>query len=620
MATYYIDETIPQASGPSTTAGMDSILQSLDRMQASRQRGRYYDYLNDLQKQKLGAAKAKDREDAHDQRDLNRETERLFEGQRNQLIDARISLENDNKDGYLDQLDKAIGFAKYPNLSQDDLQELRDRQNEENIEGEVYHPPWTVTSPLDTPSQRLAKYQKVIEDIRKDPNIVPGSAATQQLQRLEALYNYSNAAVNLATSTETLLKKPNKNIKAFINEDGVMDYQFYPSRGQIKFFKNHYNEHPFKGTRIEPGSADAADAATYGQGRAEAPSSLPGGPLIGQEGYVTDVGPSGQEQGAPPPLDSFEGVGGLLPRPGQEAISPPVDEQGRPIHLQAERENLERWQEDPRRDITSDEYITPIPSYASGPDVAPVEESRGFSPAALADAIDAVMAREESQPADLEAALVTPEQGVPQENPYLRGIVDRNAFDLVDEPRPAVEGNRLMRLDQLEPPVDWDATPFPSPAAPAQPQPAPEQVSEWTGRPVRDYTFEDWVRQNPDYRPPVATSEDRLMRRGTSPRRPMIDRSFPEMGPLPDITPAPRQQEPTELNTFGGPAYIMRLLEAPLTRRDGSVPTRGEVLGRLGLADEDVPSALEDLEALDYEPYPGNPLYMPGGPLYEEEE
>jgi hypothetical protein len=319
-------------------------------------------------------------------------------------------------------------------------------------------------------------------------------------------------------------------------------------------------------------------------------------------------------------LDSFEGVGGLLPRPGQEAISPPVDEQGRPIHLQAERENLERWQEDPRRDITSDEYITPLPSYPSGPDVAPVEESRGFRPAALADAIDAVMAREESQPADLEAALVTPEQGVPQENPYLRGIVDRNAFDLVDEPRPAVEGNRLMRLDQLEPPVDWDATPFPSPAAPAQPQLVPEQVSEWTGRPVRDYTFEDWVGQNPDWRPPAATSEGRLMRRGTLPRRPMIDRSFPEMGPLPDIAPAPRQQEPTELNTFGGPAYIRRLLEAPLMRRDGSIPTRGEVLGRLGLADEDVPSALEDLEALDYEPYPGNPLYMPGGPFYEEEE
>ena len=138
MATYYIDETTPQTRGASTAAGMDSMFQTLDRMGASRQRGKYYDYLNDLQKQKLGAAKAKDREDAHDQRDLNRETERLFEGQRNQLIDARISLENpDTKDGYLDRLDRAIGFAQ-PWLRQgatrDELQEIRDRQGEENAE------------------------------------------------------------------------------------------------------------------------------------------------------------------------------------------------------------------------------------------------------------------------------------------------------------------------------------------------------------------------------------------------------------------------------------------------------------------------------------------------------
>ena len=69
MATYYIDETTPAQDSrqqANINAGMDSMLQSLDRMQASRQRGKYYDYLNDLQKQKLGAAKAKDREDAHD--------------------------------------------------------------------------------------------------------------------------------------------------------------------------------------------------------------------------------------------------------------------------------------------------------------------------------------------------------------------------------------------------------------------------------------------------------------------------------------------------------------------------------------------------------------------------
>jgi hypothetical protein len=617
---------------------MDSMFQTLDRMGASRQRGKYYDYLNELQKQKLGAAKAKDREDAHDQRDLNRETERLFEGQRNQLIDARISLENpDTKDGYLDRLDRAIGFAQ-PWLRQgatrDELQEILDKQIEENIEGEVYNPPWAPTHPDDTPSQRLAVYAEVIKEIKKDPNIVPGSAATQQLQRLTQLYNYSNAAVDLATSTETLLKKPNKNIKAFINEDGIMDYQFHPSRGQIKFFKNEYNEHPFKGTRIERGSADAADAASYGQDRAEAPSSLPGGPLIGQEGYVTDVGPSGQEQGAPPPLDSFEGVGGLLPRPGQEAISPPVDEQGRPIHLQAERENLERWQEDPRRDITSDEYITPIPSYASGPDVAPVEESRGFSPAALADAIDAVMAREERQPADLEAAIRRQAGG----------------------PLPAVEGNRPIRLDQLEGPVYGDATVTEEQAR------TPEYLQEGFRIPGNrgianpyESVYQPWYDQKSDFEKAMHMDEQARMPQGDSPlmesippqdrdsqpgmlvphrdprfeagmgfadtgtgqyvppfdRGPLADRSYPEMGRVNDADyPTSLEGDIIELNTMNGPV-MMRRLNSPLVNRSGRTPSMKEVLW------EDYP---EVREPLDYEPYPGNPLYLPGGPLYEEEE
>ena len=256
--------------------------------------------------------------------------------------------------------------------------------------------------------------------------------------------------------------------------------------------------------------------------------------------------------------------------------------------------------------------------------------------------------------ADLEAALSS------QTNPYLDGIVNRNAFGLRDEPPPAVEGNRLirldqlqppvddvssmpeytpeampavegnrqMRLDQLQPPVDFGLTPASYPSSMPQPQPAQEQVSEWTGLPRRDYTWEDWFEANPD-RPPVAeaTSEGRLMRRGSLPRRPMVDRSFPEMGPLPRIAIPPSEQELADLpddvrslNTFGGPSYIRRLLESPLMRRDGSIPTRGEVIQNLGLADEDVPSALENLEALDYEPYPGNPNYLPGGALYEEEE
>jgi hypothetical protein len=587
---------------------MDSILQSLDRMQASRQRGRYYDYLNDLQKQKLGAAKAKDREDAHDQRDLNRETERLFEGQRNQLIDARISLENpDTKDGYLDRLDRAIGFAQ-PWLRQgatrDELQEILDKQIEENIEGEVYNPPWAPTHPDDTPSQRLAVYAEVIKEIKKDPNIVPGSAATQQLQRLTQLYNYSNAAVDLATSTETLLKKPNKNIKAFINEDGIMDYQFHPSRGQIKFFKNEYNEHPFKGTRIERGSADEADAASYGQDRAESPSSLPGGPLIGQEGYVTDVGPGGE---------------------------------GDRFLAYRDPDNLS---EEAKRGITR-EHVTPLESYPVP--TGEVRPSGGLLP------------REMIQPADLEAAIRRSEQVAPQENPYL-GIADRNAFGLVDEPRPAVEGNRPIRLDQLEGPVYGDATVTEEQAR------TPEYLQEGFRIPGNrgianpyESVYQPWYDQKSDFEKAMHMDEQARMPQGDSPlmesippqdrdsqpgmlvphrdprfeagmgfadtgtgqyvppfdRGPLVDRSYPEMGRVNDADyPTSLEGDIVELNTMNGPV-MMRRLNSPLVNRFGRTPSMKEVLW------EDYP---EVREPLDYEPYPGNPLYLPGGPLYEEEE
>lgn len=594
MATYYIDETTPQTSGPSTAAGMDSILQSLDRMQASRQRGRYYDYLNDLQKQKLGVAKADDSEDAHIQKATNKQNEVLFNNARDRLISARESLEKN-----LEYLDNRIGFGRYPGMSPEEIEELKDAENLAMADGTAWYPPSAPTYPNQSSTDRLADYVKLINSKPvADSLATGGQTALMKFNRLREALSQANTALEADTALSQYIQTKIPGARPTVDEFGSSDFEFIPQRDQIKFFKHQYGENPFNGTRIERGSADEADAASYGQGRAAAPMSLPGGPLIGQEGYVTDVGPGGEG-------DRF------LAYRDPDSLS-----------------------EEAKRGITR-EHVTPLESYpVPTGEMRPSDEMMGMT-----------------QPADLEAAIRRSEQVAPQENPYL-GIVDRNAFDLVDEPRPAVEGNRLMRLDQLqppvddvssmpeytpeamsavegnrqmrldqfEPPVDWDATPVFYPTAPSQPQPAPEQVSEWTGRPVRDYTFEDWVRDNPDYRPPPATSEGRLMRRGTLPRRPMIDRSFPEMGPLPDITAPPRQQEPTELNTFGGPAYISRLLNTPLMRRDGSIPTRGEVLQNLGLADEDVPSALENLEALDYEPIPGNPHYLPGGALYEEEE
>jgi len=87
-------------------------------------------------------------------------------------------------------------------------------------------------------------------------------------------------------------------------------------------------------------------------------------------------------------------------------------------------------------------------------------------------------------------------------------------------------------------------------------------------------------------------------------RGPLVDRSYPEMGRIndADYPTAFDGGELVELNTFGGPTLMRR---QRLMDRGGNFPTLKEILPELR-------------EPLDYENYPGNPLYRRGGPLYEE--
>tara|TARA_Y100001963_G_scaffold19768_2_gene25046 strand:+ start:7347 stop:9383 length:2037 start_codon:yes stop_codon:yes gene_type:complete len=678
MATYYIDETTPAQGSrqmANINAGMDSMLQSLDRMQASRQRGRYYDYLNEIQKQKLGAAEAKDREDAHVQRALNSKMNRWFEGQRNQLIDARLSYSNPEKDGYLDKLDRAIGFARpmlRKGLTGEQLEEELARQQEENLGGEVYNPPWTPTKPSDTPSQRLAKYKAVIDDIRKNAKIEPGSPATEQLLRLEELYNYANAAVNLATSTEQSLRDPKVStwVMPFVNKDGITDYQFYPSRDQKKFFKTQYGFSPFKGTRIEPGSVDAADAATYGQDRAVSPRSLPGGPLIGQEGYVTPLGPESAQTeprlmkmdrpdpsaAAPvppqPTIFTDSVVADVEPEEAPPSLSEFAVRPAEPAIFSKEwEENYERERNHRyyRNKLSeTDAEIARVTRALEGVESSPALTGRAAFSAAqrrrnLKSALQEALEDREKykglveytappQPEVFYQPVPAEDQPVPVEdqpvetlppNPYTEDITSIWMPDEIRNRKPAVEGNRPMRLDQLQQPVSDvsgipDMQPDPRPVVdgnmlmrldempapnyggvgPVSPSPAalPPSPDEPPVVESGGYTIEDWLRDNPDMGYELPPSGERLMdlqQAKAMPLRPMIDRSFPEMGPLPYLNdspiPQPVGERTTELNTFGGPAYIRRLLGTPV-------------------------------EPVDFEPYPGNPNYLPGGALYEEEE
>ena len=140
MATYYIDETTPQTRGASTAAGMDSMFQTLDRMGASRQRGKYYDYLNELQKQKLGAAKAKDREDAHIQKSANKQNEILFNNARGSLIDSREILGKN-----IAYLDKEIGFARFPGKTPEQIEAEIEFQQEKMADGTGLYTPAALT-------------------------------------------------------------------------------------------------------------------------------------------------------------------------------------------------------------------------------------------------------------------------------------------------------------------------------------------------------------------------------------------------------------------------------------------------------------------------------------------
>jgi hypothetical protein len=227
---------------------------------------------------------------------------------------------------------------------------------------------------------------------------------------------------------------------------------------------------------------------------------------------------------------------------------------------------------------------------------------------------------------------------------------------LVDEPRPAVEGNRPIRLDQLEGPVYGDATVTEEQAR------TPEYLQEGFRIPGNrgianpyESVYQPGYDQKSDFEKAMHMDEQARMPQGDSPlmesippqdrdsqpgmlvphrdprfeagmgfadtgtgqyvppfdRGPLSDRSYPEMGRVNDADyPTSLEGEIIELNTMNGPV-MMRRLNSPLVNRSGRTPSMKEVLW------EDYP---EVREPLDYEPYPGNPLYLPGGPLYEEEE
>ena len=523
MATFIVDErSQPQRQAPiQTGAPNTSLLSGLMAMERARvqdaQREKYYDYLNQTLEQRLNATKAKDREEAIQQKANNKKYENDFDKEYDSLSKVRESFISN-----VDYLDREIGPGRYVGKTLEQIKEERARLTEDPKDSGFLATPFIQVDPRDTAQRRIQIYKQFINSKEFDSlkETFPGM---QLWNRLRVAMEQADAAIDAdATIVKNIKSIPG--VRMFTNQSGDVDYEFVPQRDQIKYFKIQHKENPFTRQGIQSGTADEADAATFGATEPTSPKTLPGGPLI-----------AAQPQQASVPITSDEYVTPMGAQPQQ--ASPLAGVQPQALGY------LGVQPQGGRPPITSDEYITPL--------------NRQSAPPQLMEMTNNIP---ESAPAS-----VRPDLGKYQ------AIADRNAFGLqadvgyTYEAPPEVEGNRRMRLDQMRPPAE-DFNYIPS------------TPSNSGGG---DYTYEDFLRDNPSWVEPPPASPSTLMEMGSVPRQPLMDRSFPEMGPVQQAT-----SDPVILDSFGEDTAVTRFLpyyntamETPLMRSDGSRPTREELLG-----------------------------------------
>ncbi len=573
MATFIVDErSQPQRQAPiQTGAPNTSLLSGLMAMERARvqdaQREKYYDYLNQTLEQRLNATKAKDREEAIQQKANNKKYENDFDKEYDSLSKVRESFISN-----VDYLDREIGPGRYVGKTLEQIKEERARLTEDPKDSGFLATPFIQVDPRDTAQRRIQIYKQFINSKEFDSlkETFPGM---QLWNRLRVAMEQADAAIDAdATIVKNIKSIPG--VRMFTNQSGDVDYEFVPQRDQIKYFKIQHKENPFTRQGIQSGTADEADAATFGATEPTSPKTLPGGPLI-----------AAQPQQASVPITSDEYVTPMGAQPQQ--ASPLAGVQPQALGY------LGVQPQGGRPPITSDEYITPL--------------NRQSAPPQLMEMTNNIP---ESAPAS-----VRPDLGKYQ------AIADRNAFGLqadvgyTYEAPPEVEGNRRMRLDQMRPPAEnfndipvappsidsfekamfeeekaQDAQALPvvegnRPMRLDQMRPPAEDFNYIPSTPSNsgggDYTYEDFLRDNPSWVEPPPASPSTLMEMGSVPRQPLMDRSFPEMGPVQQAT-----SDPVILDTFGEDTAVTRFLpyyntamETPLMRSDGSRPTREELLG-----------------------------------------
>ena len=412
MATFIVDErSQPQRQAPiQTGAPNTSLLSGLMAMERARvqdaQREKYYDYLNQTLEQRLNATKAKDREEAIQQKDNNKKYESDFDKEYDSLSKVRESFISN-----VDYLDREIGPGRYVGKTLEQIDEERARMTEDPEDSGFLATPFIQVDPRDTAQRRIQIYKQFINSGEFDSlkKTFPGM---QLWNRLRVAMEQADAAIDADAAIVKNIKSI-PGVRMFTNQSGDVDYEFVPQRDQIKYFKIEHGENPFTRQRIQSGTADEADAATFGETEPTSPKTLPGGPLI-----------AAQPQQASVPITSDEYVTPMGVQPQQ--ASPLAGVQPQALGY------LGVQPQGGRPPITSDEYITPLNRQSAPPQLMEMTNNRP----------------------DPVPASVNPDLGKYQ------AIVDRNAFGLqadagyTYEAPPEVEGNRRMRLDQMRPPAE----------------------------------------------------------------------------------------------------------------------------------------------------------------------
>lgn len=301
MATFYIDNTTPQPqAAPASRAG-GNFLSGLSQLAEAKQRGRYYDYLANVQEQKAGQQKENDRKAALLQQEDNKQLKPLHDQYRTLI--ARNNKAASEAMATLDRFLMGAANQTAANTVEDRLKAFTKYLNDNPDDNQL------------SVALSSSPDGKINEDLRKNllerflPKIRTAAATAGN-----ALKN-SVAFIN-AMEDPRMFK--GQSVK-FINENGVVDYKFVPRDDAITYYGTRYGEDFKTGNPLDARS-EAPAPAVEAEPQSLSEVARRQAALTNPE-YVTNVGPA---VGGPilPPVEPAQPV---VTEPAPAALTqPPV--------------------------------------------------------------------------------------------------------------------------------------------------------------------------------------------------------------------------------------------------------------------------------------------------------